>query len=152
MIDYDAAMLEAVRKARRQMASLDRYGYLAELCMVYGQDDLKFLVDMPYAQGRTWVDDAFDEFHRLSGADPVRYPRNAPPETVVALVRTHRKEQNRLRRSTPPPVPPTPGQEAALAARGIGTERLGVRAWSPDMAVLENLDTHEITEIRFEKQ
>lgn len=149
MIDYDAAMLEAVRKARRQMASLDRYGYLAELCMVYGQDDLKFLVDMPYDQGRIWVDNAFDEFHRLSGADPVKYPRNAPPETVVALVRTHRKEQNRLRRSTPPPVPPTPGQKAALAARGIGTERLGVRAWSPNMAVLENLDTHEITEIRF---
>lgn len=56
-------------------------------------NDLKFLAEMPYEQGRKWVDKTFLEFMALHKENPEGFPIS-PPHEVVRTMRAYRKRRN----------------------------------------------------------
>ena len=145
---FDAAIAGAIVKTRAQMASINLYDQLVQEYTVYKNQDLKFLADMPYQQGRDWVDRTFALFMDLHETDPNRYPIQSASE-VVKTMRAYRKSQNKLKKKTPSPYPPTPEQREKLDTLGFKSGNYLVRIWSDidKTAAIEHCNTHEILEI-----
>lgn len=66
-----------------------------------GNAEFKFLAEMPYEQGRQWVDKALNDYFdlRRSDPDPDRYPITSIEE-IVRTIRAHRKARNAERRAS----------------------------------------------------
>lgn len=64
-----------------------------------GNAEFKFLAEMPYEQGRQWVDKAFNDYFDLHRADPDRYPITSIEE-IARTIRAYRKARNAERRAS----------------------------------------------------
>ena len=150
---FDAAIAQALVKTRAQMASMDLYDYLIQQYRFTNNQDLKFLDEMPYDQGRKWVDQTFALFMDLHGVSPDRYPMQ-PPVEIVKTMRAYKKNQNKLKKTTPSPYPPTPEQREKLAGLGYNGNDYLIRVWSNinKTAVIEHCDTREIQQISLANQ
>lgn len=84
--------------AEVESASLCAYDALISLYRG-GNTGLKFLAEMPYEQGRQWVDKAFHDYFDLHRSDPDRYPI-ASIEEIVRTIRAYRKARNAERRAS----------------------------------------------------
>ena len=143
---FDAATMMAIQKTRAQMASSDLYDHLVSLYRHYGVEDLKFLADMPYDQGRTYVDKTFSDFMELHEYDPKTWPMQEP-KAVIQTMRAYRKRQNQFKRTTPQPCTPTKPQIASIQCFGLNPEDWLVRKWTMAEAILQHRETGEIREI-----
>ena len=97
MNQYDAAISAAIQKAKYVQTSIDIYNALVSRYRVQHDNDLKFLAEMPYEQGRRWVDKTFLEFMSLHKEDPEGFPIS-PPDEVVRMMRAYRKRKNAEKR------------------------------------------------------
>ena len=97
MNQYDATISAAIQKAKYDQSSMDIYSSLVDRYRNQQDEDLKFLAEMPYEQGRRWVDKTFLEFMSLHKEDPEGFPIS-PPDEVVRMMRAYRKRKNAEKR------------------------------------------------------
>lgn len=143
---YDNILMGAIAKTKAQMEAMELYNYLVEEYNILGNQDMKFLAEMPYEQGREWVNRAFALFMDLHNADPEHWPMQKPID-VVQTIRAYRKAQNKFKKTTPSPVPPTAAQLSWIESFGLQPNDWLVRKWTAASAILEHRHTREIREV-----
>lgn len=144
---FDNAIALAIQKTRAQMASSNLYTALIDKYKFEHIQDLKFLADMTYAQGRAWVDKTFADFMDLHEDDPERWPMQSALD-VVKTMRAYRKKQNAFKKEYKNLHPPTDLQERWIQDFGLDSKLWDVREWTPAHAILQNRKTGEIREIQ----
>lgn len=132
--DFDRHLKQTVENALADMTSYNLYMDLIGMYRNGVASELKFLAEMPYVQGRAWVDRTFADFMVLHEELPDRYPMVNPLE-VIQTMRVCRKRVNQLHKQKLVKEP-TLCQSSWITSFGLNRGHWLVKGWTAEHAIL----------------